>query len=99
MHRERESRGRFIARGKCSIPTTPPTTPITRRDTPPPQAHTPSHRTPEIPWAEIQTKESPTSCTKEILAEKNFGSPIGGVPFFSSTGEHILVEELVIPGE
>lgn len=56
MHRERDSRGRFIARGRRSIPTTPPTPPRTRRDTPPSQAHTPSHRTPEIPGEKIQSK-------------------------------------------
>lgn len=53
MHRERDSRGRFMARCRSSIPTTPATPPRTRRDTPPSQAHTPSHKTPEIPRAEI----------------------------------------------
>jgi len=53
--------GRFIARGNGSIPTTPPTPPRTRKDTPPSQTHAPSHRTPEIPEAEIQSKESPTT--------------------------------------
>ena len=72
MHRERDSRGRFIARGRSSIPTTPPTPPRTRKDTPPSQTHTPSHRTAEILRAEIQSKESPTLFTKLVLEEKIF---------------------------
>ena len=99
MHRERDSRGRFIARGRSSIPTTPPTPPRTRKDTPPSQTHTPSDRTPKIPRAKIQSKESPTSSTKSVLEEKNLGSPTTGVAFFTSTWENILVEELGIPSE
>ena len=99
MHRERDSRGRFIARGRSSIPTTPPNPPRIRRDTPPSQAHTPSHRTPEVLRSEIQSKGSPTSSTKAVLEEENLGSPTEGVAFFTSTGEHILVEELRIPSE
>ena len=48
MRRERDSRGRFIVRGMRSIPTTPPTPPRLRRDTPPSQAHIPSHRPPKV---------------------------------------------------
>ena len=99
MHRERDSRGRFIARGRSSIPTTPPTPPRTRRDTPPYQAHTLSHRTHKILRSEISSKEYPTSSTEVVLQEKNLGSPTAGVAFFTSTREHILVEELGIPGE
>ena len=99
MHRERDLRGRFIARGRSSIPTTPPTPTRTRKDTPPSQTHTPSHITPEIPGVEIQSKESPTSSTKLVLEEENLGSPTAGVAFFTSTREWILVEELGIPGE
>ena len=99
MHRERDSRGRFIARGRSSIPRTPPIPPRTRRDTPPYQAHTLSHRTPKILRAEISSKESPTSSTEAILEEKNLGSPTTRVAFFTSIGEHILVEELGMPGE
>jgi len=92
MHRERYSRGRFIARGSSSIPTTPPTPPRTRRDTPPSKTHTASHRTPEILGVEIKSKESLTSSTKSVLEEKYLGSPTTGVAFFTSTREHILVE-------
>ena len=99
MHRERDSRGRFIARGRSSILTTPPTPPRIRRETPPSQSHTPSHRTPKVLRSEIQSRESPTSSTEAILEEKNLGSPIEGVAFFTSTGEHILVEELIIRSE
>ena len=99
MRRERDSRGRFIARGRSSIPTTPLTPPRIRRDTPPAQAHTPSHITPKVLRSEIQSRGSPTSSTKAVLQEENLGSPTEGVAFFTSTGEHILVEELRIPSE
>ena len=99
MHRERDSRGRFIARGSSSIPTTPPTPPRLRRDAPPSQAHTPSHRHPGVLRSEIQSRGSPTSSTEALLEEENIGSPTEGVAFFSSIGEHILVEELRIPSE
>ena len=99
MHRERDSRDIFIARGRSSIPTTAPTPPRTRKDTTPSQTHTPSHKIPEIPRAEIQSTESPTSSTKAVLGEKNFESPTTGIAFFTSIGDHILVEELGIPGE
>lgn len=85
MHRERDSRGRFIARGGISIPTTPPTPPRTRKDTPPYQTHTPNHKTPKILGVEIQSKESPTSSTKLVLEEKNLESPTTRVAFFTST--------------
>ena len=91
MCRERDSRGRFIARGRSSIPTTPPTPPRLRRDTPPSQAHTPSHRPPEVLRSEIQSRGSPTSSTKVVLEEESFGSPTE-VVVSTSTGEHILVE-------
>ena len=99
MHREGDSRGKFIARGRSSIPTTPPTPPRTRRDTPPSQDHTSSHKTPEVLRLEIQSKGSPISSTEAVLKEKNLGSPIEGVAFFTSIGENILVEELGIPSE
>ena len=99
MCRERDSRGRFIARGRSSIPTTPPTLPRLRRDTPPYQAHTPSHRPPKVLRSKIQSRGSPTSSTEAVLKEENLGSSIEGVAFFTSIGEHILVEELRIPSE
>jgi len=99
MHRERDSRGRFIARGRSSIPTTPPTPLRTRKHTPPSQTHTPSHRTPRILGVEIQSKESPISSTNSVLGEKNFESPTTVIAFFTPTREHIVVEELGIPGE
>ena len=96
MRRERDSRGRFIARGKSSIPTTPPTPPRLRRYTPPSQAYIPRHGPLEVLWSEIQSRGSPTSSTEAILEEENLGSPTEGVAFFTSIGEHILVEELII---
>ena len=83
MHREIDSRGRFITRGISSIPTTPPTPPRARKGTPPSQTHTPSHRTPGILGVEIQSKESPTT----------------GIAFFTSIEEPIVVKELGILGE
>ena len=99
MHKERDSRGRFIARGRSSIPTTSPTPPRIRRDTPPSQAHIPSHRPPEVLRLEIQLRGSHTSSTEAVLEEENIGSPTEGVAFFTSKGEHIVVEELIIPSE
>ena len=90
MHRERDSRGRFIARDRSSIPTTPPTPPRIRKDTPPSQTHTPNHRIPGIQGAKTRSEDSPTSSTKIVLGEKTF---------FTSTGEPIVVEELGIPSE
>jgi len=75
MHRERDSRGGFIVRGRSSIPTTPPTPPRLRSDTPPSQAHTPSYRTPEVLRLEIQSRGSPTSSIEAVLEEENLGSP------------------------
>ena len=69
MHRERDSRGRFIARGRSLIPTTPPTPPRVRKDTPPSDTHTTSHRIPGIQGEETQSEESPTSSTKIVLRE------------------------------
>lgn len=97
MRRKRDSRGRFIARGGISIPTTPPTPPRLRRDTPPSQTHIHSHRPLEVLRLEIQSIGSSTSSNKLVPEEENIGCPIEGVAFFTSTGEHILVEELRIP--
>ena len=99
MHRERDSRGIFIARGRSSIPTTPPTPPRLRSDTPPSKAHIPSHRPLEVLRLEIQSRGSPTSSTEAVLEVENLGYPTKGVAFFTSIGEHILVEELRIPSE
>ena len=100
MRRERDSRGRFIARGRSLIPTTPLTPPRLRSDTPPSQTHIPyftSHRLPEVLRSEIQLGGSPTSSTEAVLEEEDPRSPIEGVTFFTSTGEHILAKELEIP--
>jgi len=78
MCRERDSKGRFIARGRSSIPTTPPTPPRLRRDTPPSQTHIPhftSHRLPKVLRSEIQLRGSPTSSTEAVLEEENIRSP------------------------
>lgn len=92
MHRERDFRGVFIARGKSSIPITPPNPPRLRRDTLPSQTHIPSHRPPKFLRLEIQSRGCPNSYTKAVLEEENLGSPIEGVAFFTSTWEHVLVE-------
>ena len=102
MHRERDSRGRFIVRGGSLIPTTPLTPPRSRSATPPSQTHIPyftRHRLPEALRLEIQSRGSPTSSTKAVLEEEDPRSPTEGVTFFTSTGEHILAEELEIPSE
>jgi len=79
MHRARDSRGRFLARGKSSIFTTPTTSRI-RQDTPPSQTHTPSLRIPGIQGATTRLEDSSILSTKSDLGEE---------PFFTSIGEHI----------
>ena len=88
MHKDRDSRGRFIARGRSYISTTPPTPPRVRKDTPPSQTHTPNLRIPRIQGAPTQLEDSPTSFTKTDLGEKTSST---------STGEPIVVEEVGIP--
>ena len=69
MHRARDSRGRFIARAKSSIFTTP-TTSRHRQDTPPSSlTHTPSLRIPGIQGALAELEDSPTLSTKSDLGK------------------------------
>ena len=90
MHRERDSRGRFIARAKSSIFTTP-STPRYRKDTPPTSpTHTPSLRIPGIQEAVVELGDSPTLSTEFEL---------GKDPFFTSTGKHIVFKEVESPEE
>lgn len=65
MHKARDSRGRFIAREKSSIFTTPATS-RHRQDTPPSQTHTPSLRIPGIQGAAVELGYSPTLSTNLI---------------------------------
>ena len=94
MHRERDSRGRFI-RDRSLIPTTP-LTPLRQSSTPPTQTHIPyytGHRLPEFLRSDIQSGRSPTSSTEAILEEEEDPRvPAGGITFFTSTGEYIPVE-------
>ena len=97
MHRERDSRSRFIARGKSLIPKTPLTPPRPQSDTPPSQTHIPyftRHRLPEVLRSKIQLRGSPTSSTEAVLEDEDPISPTKGVTFFTSTGQHILAELL-----
>ena len=91
MCRERDSRGRFVARGRSLIYTTPLTPPRPRSATPPYQTHIPfftsRHRLPEVLRSEIQPGDSPTSSTVAFLEEEDPRSPTKGVNFFTSTGE------------
>ena len=82
-------RGRFIARAKISIFTTLATS-RHKQDTPPSQTHTPSIRIPRIQGAPIELEDSPTLFTESDLGEE---------PFFTSTGEHIVIKEVESPGE
>ena len=70
MHRERDSRVRFVSRGLSSIPTSPLTPPQPRSATPSIQTHITSilaiHRLPEVLRYEIQPKDSPTSSIEAI---------------------------------
>ena len=75
MHRARDSRGRFIARAKSSIFTTPASS-RHRKDSPP---STPSLNIPGIQGATAELEDSPTLSTKSHLGED---------PFFTSTGAY-----------
>jgi hypothetical protein len=66
MHRARDSRGRFLARAKSSIFTTPSTS-RNRQETPPSSpTHTPSSRIPGIQEAVV---DSPTPSIESELKE------------------------------
>ena len=79
MHRARDSRGRFIAKVKSSIFTTPSS-----------PTHTPSLRIPGIQGAAAELGDSPTLSTKTDLGKE---------PFFTFTGEHIVIKEVESPEE
>jgi len=90
MHRARDSRGRFIARAKSLIFTTPSTS-RHRQDTPPSSpTHTPSLRIPGIQGAVAELGDSPTLSTE---------SDLGKELFFTSTGEQIVIKEVESPEE
>ena len=94
MCRDRDSRGRFVGRGRSSIPTNPLTPLRPRESTPPTQTRIPfrgQQRLPEISRLEIQSRTSPTSST-EVVIEEDPTSPTIGVIFLSSTDEQILGE-------
>ena len=102
MRRDRGSRGRFIARGRSLIPTTPLTPPRPRSSTPPTQTHIPyysGHRLPKVSKSDIQSGRSPTSSTEAVIEEEDPRTHTVGVTFFTSIGEYILVEELEITSE
>jgi len=91
MHRERDSRGRFVGRGKSFIPTSSLTPSRPRSATPPTQTHitsfTGKHKLCEVLKSEIQTRDSSTEVIKE---EEDHASPTEGVIFLSSSGEKLL---------
>ena len=103
MRRERDSRGRFIVRGRSLIPATPLTPLRPQSATPPSQTHIPffttRHRLPEVLRSEIQAGDSSTSSTEVVLEEEDPISPTERVTLFTSTGQHILAQELEIPSE
>jgi len=101
MHRERDSRGRFVSRGRSSILTSPLTPTRPRSVTPSSKIRIPSfsgrHRLPKVNRYEIQPRDSPTSSTESIFEEPT--SPIEGVSFLSLTREFFLGQELEVPGK
>ena len=85
MHRARDSRGRFLARAKSSIFTTPSTS-RNRQETPPSSpTYTPSPRIPGIQEAVVELGDS---------SSPSIESKLGKDPFFSSIGRHIVIEEV-----
>ena len=82
MHRARDSRGRFLARAKSSIFTSPSTS-RNRQETPPSSpTYTPSPRIPGIQEAIV---DSPTPSIEFEL---------GRDPFLPSIGRQIVIEEV-----
>ena len=82
MHRARDSRGRFLARAKSSIFTTPSTS-RNRQETPPSSPnYTPSPRIPGIQEAGV---DSPTPSIESELERD---------PFLPSTERQIVIEEV-----
>ena len=82
MHRARDSRGRFLARAKSSIFTTPSTS-RNRQETPPSSpTYTPS---PRIPGTQEVVVDSPTPSIE---------SELGRDPFLPSTRRQIVIEEV-----
>jgi len=73
MHWEKDSRGKFVGRGKSLMPTTSLTPPQPRIATSPTQTRIPSiagkHKLLEVLRSEIQHRDSPTSSTKAIIEE------------------------------
>ena len=102
MHRERDSRGMFVGRGRISIPASSLTPPQPRSATPSTQTRIPSivvqYKLHEVLRSEIQSKGSPTSST-EAMIEVDPTSPTTGIIFLSSTGERIIAQDLEVPNE
>ena len=87
MHRARDSRGRFLARAKSSIFTTPSTS-RNRQETPP---SSPTYtRSPRIPGIQEAVVDSPTPSIESELERD---------PFLPSTGRQIVIEEVESPEE
>ena len=101
MHRDRDSRRRFVGQGRSLIPTNPLTSPQLQSSTPPTQTRIPfagQQRLPEVSRSEIQSRTSPSSSI-EVAIEEHLASPTTRVVFLSSTGEIFLGEELEVPSE
>jgi len=86
MHRARDSRGRFLARAKSSIFTSPSTS-RERQETSSSPTHTPSPRVSGIPEAVV---DSPSPSIE---------SELGRDPFLLSSGGPIIIEEVETPEE
>ena len=103
MHRESDSRGIFVGRGKILIPTSSLTPPQAHSATPPTQTHIPSfsgkRKLLEVLRSEIQPRDSPNSSNEAVIEEEDPTSPTQGVVFLSSTRERLLGQELEIPSE
>jgi len=102
MHREKDSRGRFVGQGISLIPTSSLTPPRPHSATPPTQTRIPSmegqHRLLEVLRSEIQSKASPTSST-EVVIGVDPTSPTTGIIFLYSIREQLLAQELEVPSE
>jgi len=87
MHRARDSRGRFLARAKSSIFTTPSASRDRQETSPSSPTYTPS---PRILGIQKAVADSPTPSIE---------SEFGRDPFLPSTGRQIVIEEVESPEE
>ena len=96
MHRERDSRGRFISsRGRSLISRTPLVSSRSRASTPSTQTHIPSSPDPGL-LEDLRSTiplEKPSTSSTELAIEKNLKTPGRDINLSTSTGESTMAKE------